>query len=61
MEPYRALADKLDQKQQSLGFDAKFLLGLGITLANFTPTILIALGFLAITDKLSNGIPTHTY
>ena len=63
MEPYRAfVADKLDEKQQSLGFLMQsFFTGLGITLANFTPAILVALGVLAITDKLSNGIPTYTY
>jgi maltose/moltooligosaccharide transporter len=63
MEPYRAfVADKLDQKQQSLGFLMQsFFTGLGITLANFTPAILVAFGVLAITDKLSNGIPTYTY
>jgi maltose/moltooligosaccharide transporter len=63
MEPYRAfVADKLDQKQQSLGFLMQsFFTGLGITLANFTPAILVSLGILAITDKLSNGIPTYTY
>lgn len=63
MEPYRAfVADKLNQKQQSLGFLMQsFFTGLGITLANFTPAILVSLGVLAITDKLSNGIPTYTY
>ena len=63
MEPYRAfVADKLDQKQQSLGFLMQsFFTGLGITLANFTPAVLVAFGVLAITDKLSNGIPTYTY
>ncbi|TRX38592.1 SLC45 family MFS transporter [Flavobacterium sp. ZT3R18] len=63
MEPYRAfVADKLDQKQQSLGFLMQsFFTGLGITLANFTPAILVSVGILAITDKLSNGIPTYTY
>jgi maltose/moltooligosaccharide transporter len=63
MEPYRAfVADKLDEKQQSLGFLMQsFFTGLGITLANFTPAILVSLGILAITDKLSNGIPTYTY
>lgn len=63
MEPYRAfVADKLDQKQQSLGFLMQsFFTGLGITLANFTPAILVSLGILTITDKLSNGIPTYTY
>ena len=63
MEPYRAfVADKLDDKQQSLGFLMQsFFTGLGITLANFTPAILVSLGILAITDKLANGIPTYTY
>ncbi|MDQ5928894.1 MAG: maltose/moltooligosaccharide transporter [Bacteroidota bacterium] len=63
MEPYRAfVADKLDQKQQSLGFLMQsFFTGFGITLANFTPAILVSFGILAITDKLSNGIPTYTY
>jgi maltose/moltooligosaccharide transporter len=63
MEPYRAfVADKLDPKQQSLGFLMQsFFTGLGITLANFTPAILVSLGILTITDKLSNGIPTYTY
>jgi len=63
MEPYRAfVADKLDDKQQSLGFLMQsFFTGLGITLANFTPAILVSLGILAISDKLANGIPTYTY
>ena len=63
MEPYRAfVADKLDEKQQSLGFLMQsFFTGFGITLANFTPAILVSFGILAITDKLSNGIPTYTY
>ncbi|WPR71800.1 MFS transporter [Flavobacterium sp. NG2] len=63
MEPYRAfVADKLDEKQQSLGFLMQsFFTGFGITLANFTPAILVSFGILAITDKLANGIPTYTY
>ena len=63
MEPYRAfVADKLDEKQQSLGFLMQsFFTGLGITLANFTPAILVSIGILTITDKLANGIPTYTY
>lgn len=63
MEPYRAfVADKLDEKQQSLGFLMQsFFTGLGITLANFTPAILVSIGILALTDKLENGIPTYTY
>lgn len=63
MEPYRAfVADKLNDKQMSLGFLMQsFFTGFGITLANFTPAILVSLGFLAITDKMENGIPVYTY
>lgn len=63
MEPYRAfIADKLPKKQHSLGFLMQsFFTGLGITLANFTPALLVSLGFLALTDKMDNGIPTYTY
>jgi len=43
MEPYRAfVSDKLHKKQHSLGFLMQsFFTGLGITLANFTPAILV--------------------
>jgi len=63
MEPYRAfVADKLQNEQHSFGFLMQsFFTGLGITLANFTPAILVALGFFAFTDKMSNGIPVYTY
>ena len=63
MEPYRAfVADKLPSKQYSIGFLMQsFFTGLGSTLSNFTPAILVSFGFLAITDKMSNGIPTYTY
>ncbi len=63
MEPYRAfVADKLENEQHSLGFLMQsFFTGLGITLANFTPAILVALGLFAFTDKMSNGIPVYTY
>jgi maltose/moltooligosaccharide transporter len=63
MEPYRAfVADKLESEQHSLGFLMQsFFTGLGITLANFTPAILVALGLFAFTDKMSNGIPVYTY
>ena len=63
MEPYRAfVADKLQKEQHSFGFLMQsFFTGLGITLANFTPAILVALGFFAFTDKFSNGIPVYTY
>lgn len=63
MEPYRAfVADKLPAKQLSIGFLMQsFFTGLGSTLSNFTPAILVSFGFLAITDKMENGIPTYTY
>jgi maltose/moltooligosaccharide transporter len=63
MEPYRAfVSDKLDEEQHSLGFLMQsFFTGLGSTLANFTPAILIGLGFFAMTDTFSNGIPVSTY
>ncbi|MFT6810570.1 MAG: maltose/moltooligosaccharide transporter [Saprospiraceae bacterium] len=63
MEPYRAfVSDKLDEEQHSLGFLMQsFFTGLGSTLANFTPVILIGLGFFAMTDTFSNGIPVSTY
>ncbi len=63
MEPYRAfIADKLPNEQHSIGFLMQsFFTGLGITLANFTPALLVALGVLTFTDKMSNGIPTYTY
>lgn len=63
MEPYRAfVVDKLVSEQHSLGFLMQsFFTGLGITLANFTPAILVALGFFAFTDRMSNGIPVYTY
>lgn len=63
MEPYRAfVADKLPKEQHSVGFllQSSFT-GLGITLANFTPAILVSLGVLAITDRFENGIPVYTY
>jgi len=63
MEPYRAfVTDKLPEEQQSLGFLMQsFFTGLGITLANFTPAILVAIGILSISDKMDNGIPVFTY
>ena len=63
MEPYRAfVADKLPAKQLSIGFLMQsFFTGLGSTLSNFTPAILVSFGFLAIMDKMENGIPTYTY
>ena len=63
LEPYRAfVSDKLPEKQYSFGFLIQsFFTGLGITLANFTPAILVMLGFLTMNDKLANGIPHVTY
>lgn len=59
MEPYRAfVADKLDEKQQSLGFQAQsFFTGFGQTLAN------ISLYFfpLWIIGKSTNGLPNWMY
>ena len=63
LEPYRAfISDKLPEKQYSFGFLVQsFFTGLGITLANFTPAILVFFGILALTDKMENGIPVSTY
>ena len=63
LEPYRAfISDKLPEKQYSFGFLVQsFFTGLGTTLANFTPGILVSFGILALTDKMENGIPVSTY
>lgn len=63
MEPYRAfISDKLKKEQLSLGFLMQsFFTGLGSTLANFTPAILISLGIFALSDTMDNGIPVATY
>ncbi len=63
LEPYRAfISDKLPEKQHSFGFLVQsFFTGLGTTLANFTPAILVSFGILALTDKMDNGIPVSTY
>ena len=63
LEPYRAfISDKLPEKQYSFGFLVQsFFTGLGTTLANFTPAILVSFGILALTDKMDNGIPVSTY
>lgn len=55
LEPYRAfVADKLPEKQHSLGFLMQsFFTGLGSTLANFTPAILI---FFAASWANSNNL-----
>ncbi len=63
LEPYRAfVSDKLKKEQLSLGFLMQsFFTGLGSTLANFTPAILISLGIFAMSDTMENGIPIATY
>ncbi|MFQ3340851.1 MAG: maltose/moltooligosaccharide transporter [Flavobacteriaceae bacterium] len=63
LEPYRAfISDKLPKKQYSIGFLVQsFFTGLGTTLANFTPAILVSFGILAMSDKMANGIPVATY
>lgn len=63
MEPYRAfITDILPKKQHSFGFLMQsFFTGLGTTLANFTPAILMTLGLLSLNDKFENGIPVFTY
>jgi maltose/moltooligosaccharide transporter len=63
LEPYRAfISDKLPEKQYSFGFLVQsFFTGLGTTLANFTPAILVSFGILSLTDKMENGIPVSTY
>lgn len=63
LEPYRAfISDKLPEKQFSFGFLVQsFFTGLGTTLANFTPAILVSFGVLALSDKMDNGIPVYTY
>ena len=63
MEPYRAfVSDELSPKQQPTGFLMQsFFTGLGITLANFTPAILITLGLVGLNDQFANGIPATTY
>lgn len=63
MEPYRAfISDKLPKQQHSLGFLMQsFFTGLGTTMANFMPAILVSMGILALSDKMGNGIPVFTY
>lgn len=63
MEPYRAfVSDKLPQPQHSLGFlTQSFFTGLGITLANFTPAVLVSLGLIAADARSSNNITYTTY
>ncbi len=61
-EPYRAfVSDKLNQNQHSIGFlSQSAFTGLGQTLSYLTPTILIWLGFSALSTH-SKPIPTTTF
>ncbi|HEX8330882.1 MAG TPA: MFS transporter [Hymenobacter sp.] len=63
MEPYRAfVSDQLPAEQVPTGFlTQSFFTGLGITLANFTPSVLVYLGLLSATARSSNNIPHTTY
>ena len=63
MEPYRAfVSDKLPALQHSVGFlTQSFFTGLGITLANFTPSALVYLGWVGATARGDNNIPHTTY
>ncbi|RSK43580.1 MFS transporter [Hymenobacter perfusus] len=63
MEPYRAfVSDKLPPPQHSVGFlTQSFFTGLGITLANFTPSVLVYLGLVSATARSQNNIPHTTY
>lgn len=63
MEPYRAfVSDKLPSEQHALGFlTQSFFTGLGITLANLTPGVLIAAGLIGLNSRSANNIPYTTY
>jgi maltose/moltooligosaccharide transporter len=63
MEPYRAfVSDKLPPYQHATGFlSQSFFTGLGITLANLTPGILVTLGWIGLNARSSNGITYTTY
>lgn len=63
MEPYRAfVSDKLPPPQHSMGFlTQSFFTGLGITLANFTPGVLVSLGLIDQNARSSNNITYTTY
>jgi maltose/moltooligosaccharide transporter len=63
MEPYRAfVSDKLPSEQHSIGFlTQSFFTGLGITLANFTPAVLVYLNLVDPSARSSNNITHTTY
>ncbi len=63
MEPYRAfVSDVLPEKQYATGFlTQSFFTGLGITLANLTPGILITIGLISQNARSGNNIPYTTF
>jgi maltose/moltooligosaccharide transporter len=63
MEPYRAfVSDKLPAPQHSIGFlTQSFFTGLGITLANFTPSVLVYLSLIDPNARSGNNITHTTY
>ena len=63
MEPYRAfVSDKLPPKQHAIGFlSQSFFTGLGITLANLTPGLLVALNLINKDARSDNNITYTTY
>lgn len=63
MEPYRAfVSDKLPPQQHATGFlSQSFFTGLGITLANLTPGLLVALHLIDKNARSSNNITYTTY
>lgn len=63
MEPYRAfVSDKLPPRQHSIGFlTQSFFTGFGITLANFTPSVLVYFSLVDPTARSSNNITYTTY
>ncbi|PKK37949.1 MFS transporter [Siphonobacter sp. SORGH_AS_0500] len=63
MEPYRAfVSDKLPPSQHATGFlTQSFFTGLGITLANLTPSLLVASGLILENSRSSNHITYSTY
>ncbi len=63
MEPYRAfVSDKLPPQQHATGFlSQSFFTGLGITLANLTPGLLVAIGLINKDARSDNNITYTTY
>ncbi|MFP5039603.1 MFS transporter [Parasediminibacterium sp. JCM 36343] len=63
MEPYRAfVSDKLPPTQHATGFlSQSFFTGLGITLANLTPGLLVYFGLISQNARRSNNITYTTY